>query len=171
MKLFKRMKTLKFYLLALISCMCMNVASAQEKAACRWAFFSAAPESFDDAVVQSAEQDKLGLRVACLKVLMEKSYVYREEIVPGDPTMRTIIRKPDIYNTVHKVEKHLKKEVKKGSITRQEATSDLVHVLEVAIAVIYEGDTEGFESSVRELKSNADEQIALFRQVRLDRFY
>ncbi|MDR1343795.1 MAG: hypothetical protein LBJ39_00420 [Tannerellaceae bacterium] len=185
------MKTLNFYVLVLISCICVDNAFSQNlfadhtdglrkkeeapreadvKPAYEWQFFSSTPASFDESVMQYAGDDYFGQKVACLKTLVEKYYVYKEEIVPGDPNMRTIIRKPDIYNTARKVDKYLRKEVKKGNITLQQATTDLVHVLEVAIAAVDEYDTAGFESSINNLKDNVDRQIAVFKQVKLTKY-
>ncbi|MDR1555561.1 MAG: hypothetical protein LBS88_00845 [Tannerellaceae bacterium] len=144
---------------------------AEEKSDYKWIFYSAVSDSFDDFVLQNAEKDEFGQRVACLKTLVSKYYICKEEIVPGDPTMRTVIRKPDIYNSARKVEKHLKKEVKKGNLTRQQAANELAFVLEVAIAAIDESNTESFESSLSESKSSVNAQINVFRQVKLNHLY
>jgi hypothetical protein len=187
------MKKLKFYLLILISCTGMNNAFSQNllasntgksrdasetasakieaKSNYKWEFYSTVPDSFDESVIRNAEENDFGQRVACLKTLVEKYYVHKEEIVPGDPTMRTIIRKPDIYNTARKVEKHLKKEVKKGNLSMQQATNELVFVLEVTVAAIDETDTRGFESSLNHSKNSVAEQIDVFKQVKLNRLY
>jgi hypothetical protein len=137
----------------------------------KWEFFSAVSDSFDDVILQNAEKDEFGQRVACLKMLVNKYYIRKEEVVPGDPTMRTLIRKPDIYNSVRRVEKHLKKEVKKGNLTRQQAAGELAYVLEVAVAAIDERDTDSFESSLSESKSSVKAQINVFKQVKLNRLY
>jgi hypothetical protein len=187
------MERLKVYFLILVSVACTNDVVAQgflaantgeyrekgdvvsvkteENSGYKWEFFSAVPDSFDEAVRQAAEKNEFGQRVACLKTLVERYYIRREEVVPGDPTMRTFIRKPDVYHSVRRVEKHLRKEVKKGTLTWQQATEELAFVLEVAIAVIDEQDTDSFESSLGESKSNVNAQIEVFRQVKLNRLY
>ncbi|MDR2773347.1 MAG: hypothetical protein LBC19_01160 [Tannerella sp.] len=187
------MVRLKVYFLILISCVCMNNAFSQGFLAAntgeyreksdvvsaeaegnsdyKWEFFSAVSDSFDDAVLLNAEKNEFGQRVACLKMLVNKYYICKEEVVPGDPTMRTLIRKPDIYNSVRRVEKHLKKEVKKGNLTWQQAADELTFVLEVAVAAIDEKDTDSFEASLGESKNSANAQIKVFKQVKLNRFY
>jgi hypothetical protein len=187
------MEKVKFYFLVFISCVCTNNAFSQNFLAAnteehreksevvsakaegntdyKWEFSSAVSDSFDDATLQNAGEDDFGQRVACLKTLVNRYYVYREEIVPGDPTMRTLIRKPDIYNSARKVEKHLKKEVKKGNLTVQQAANELAFVLEVAIAAIDERDTDSFESSLSESKNDVTAQINVFKQVKLNRLY
>lgn len=187
------MKKLNCYLLILISCAGMNNAVSQNllasntgkssdkneatsveteaKAGYKWEFYSIVPDSFDESIIQNAEENNFGQRVACLKTLVEKYYISKEEIVPGHPAMRTMIRKPNIYNTVRKVEKHLKKEVKKGNLSLQQATNELTHVLEVAISAVDEPDTHSFESSLNESKGSVNEQINVFKQVKLNYFY
>ncbi|MDR3367237.1 MAG: hypothetical protein LBO71_09785 [Prevotellaceae bacterium] len=146
-------------------------AKAEAKSTYKWEFYSVMPDSFDASTFRSVEEDDLGQRVACLKTLVDKYYIHKEEIVPGDPTLRTIIHKPNIYNAARKVEKHLKKEIKRGNLTVQQAAEELAFVLEVAIAAIDEADTQSFESSLRASKGSADQQISVFKQVKINRPY
>ncbi|MDR1500121.1 MAG: hypothetical protein LBI58_03985 [Tannerellaceae bacterium] len=145
-------------------------AVAPAEPAPRWRFLSPTPEAFEGEVVSEAGDDYFGERVACLKVIVERYYVYREEIVPGDPNKRTVIRKPEIYSGVRRADKYLKKEVKKGNIGLDEARRDLVHVLEVAIAALDEYDTATFEASVGRTKDDVSRQIAVFKEVELMKY-
>jgi hypothetical protein len=146
-----------------------SAVKAEAKAACRWEFYSTVPDSFSVSQLPYAEEEDFGQRVACLKALVEQYYIHREEVVLGDPTMRTIIRKPNIYHAARKVEKHLKKEIKKGNLTVQQAAGELAFVLEVAIAAVDEPDTYSFETLLSKAKGNAAQQINLFKQVKITR--
>ncbi|MFV0418083.1 MAG: hypothetical protein ACK5KT_05085 [Dysgonomonas sp.] len=137
----------------------------------KWEFDSSVPPTFDENTIQKAEEHEFGTKVACLKVLMEKYYVTKEEVVPGDPMKRTIIKKPNIYNTTRRIEKHLKKELKNGDISLEKATSDFTHILEVSLAIISESQTETFENALDQNKKNVEDQIDVFRQVKINSIY
>lgn len=79
--------------------------------------------------------------------LLESKYTYEVPIVPGNPQMRTMNRKPVIYDAVVKIERHLKKSVKKGEISVETATSDFHKVLDVAFNVLT-SETESFEKAI-----------------------
>lgn len=81
--------------------------------------------------------------------LLESKYTYEVPIVPGNPQTRTMIRKPAIYDAVKKIEKHLKKSVKKGAISAETASSDFNKVLDVAFNILT-AETEGFEKAIEE---------------------
>ena len=80
---------------------------------------------------------------------LESKYTYEVPIVPGNPQTRTMIRKPAIYDAVKKIEKHLKKLVKKGEISTETASSDFNKVLDVAFNVLT-AETERFEKAIAE---------------------
>ena len=136
-----------------------------------WKFDSSVPTTFNNNTLQKAEEHEFGSKVACLKVLMEESFVTQEEMVPGDPMKRTIIKKPNIYNTARKIEKHLKKEVKNGDISLEKATSEFIHVLEVSMAIVNEAETESFEKYLDTKKKNIEDQINIFNQVQINSIY
>ncbi|MDP3916027.1 MAG: hypothetical protein Q8R96_20045 [Bacteroidota bacterium] len=81
--------------------------------------------------------------------LLESKYTYEVPIVPGNPQTRTMIRKPVIYEAVKKIERHLKKLVKKGEITTETASYDFNKVLDVAFNVLT-AETESFEKTIGE---------------------
>ncbi|GAB6122578.1 hypothetical protein [Dysgonomonas termitidis] len=136
-----------------------------------WEFDSSVPSTFDNNTIQKAEEHEFGSKVACFKVLMEEYYVTQEEVVPGDPMRRTIIKKPNIYNTTRKIEKHLKKEVKRGNIPLEKAINDFTHILEVSLTIINEADTEAFEEALDRNKKSIEDQISIFNQVKINNIY
>ena len=86
--------------------------------------------------------------------LLELKYTYEVPIVPGNPQNRTMVRKPVIYDAVIKIERHLKKSVKKGGISTEEASAELNKVLDVAFNVLT-ADTESFETIINKTNDTA----------------
>lgn len=134
-----------------------------------WEFLSAIP-SIDENIIKKSGKHDLGQRVACLKNLMENHYITKEDVIPGDPMMRTIVLKPNVYYTVRKIEKYLKREVKNGDIRLEEASSQMEHILEVALSVI-DNKEESFEIALNKNKKNMENLITLFQQVKLQHIY
>ena len=95
------------------------------------------------------EEYYLGETIATKLYLFESKYTYQVPIVPGNPQTRTVIRKPVIYEAVKKIEKHLKKAVKKGEITSETAQSKFDKVLDVARNILT-ADTARFEKAINE---------------------
>lgn len=91
----------------------------------------------------------LGDQVAQKLYLLESKYTYEVPIVPGNPQTRTMIRKPVIYEAVIKIERYLKKSVKKGGISIETASAELNKVLDVAFNVLT-AETESFEKTISE---------------------
>jgi hypothetical protein len=92
--------------------------------------------------------------------LFESKYTYEVSPVPGNPQSKTVIRKPVIYNAVIKIDKHLKKQLKKGDITNDNAEFVMDKVLETALCVLTI-DTEEFEKSISKT-SNSEALSNLF---------
>ena len=99
---------------------------------------------------------------------LEGLCVKRVPVVPGDPTMRTVIKKGEIYNAVRKVAKGLGEEVKDDKLTDQEADKLLNKVLNVAISAFYTDDSKSFEKALRENKKDYHRLLAVFSQVMLN---
>jgi viroplasmin and RNaseH domain-containing protein len=99
--------------------------------------------------------------------LLESKYTSEVEIVPGNPQTRTVIRKPLIYETVKRIEKLLKKEVKKGTLTSDSATTSLNKVLDVALNILA-SDTENFESAIEALDNTESKLLLFTNQVKLN---
>lgn len=91
----------------------------------------------------------LGKIVSEKLFLLEGKYVYQVPIIPGNPQTRTVIRKPVIYDAVMKIERYLKKSVKKGEMTTEVASADFNKVLDVAFNVLT-AETTDFEKTIKE---------------------
>lgn len=107
----------------------------------------------------------LGKEIAYQFQLIEKLYTFKTPIGPGNPGTKMVIQKPDIYNCIHKINKSLKKQLKKGQISENKARKEMKHYLAVAIAVISQ-DTEEFEAAIKSAKE-IEAQIKIFKNTRL----
>lgn len=107
----------------------------------------------------------LGQEIAYKFHLVEKLYTLKSPIGPGNPGMKTVIQKPDIYNCIYKINNYLKKQTKKGEILEEQAQMDMNHFLSVAIAVISQ-NTEEFEAALNSASSLA-EQIKILKNTAL----
>lgn len=99
---------------------------------------------------------------------LEGLCVKRVPIVPGDPTMRTVIKKGDIFNAVRKVAKGLEQDIKTNHLTDQEADKIMNKVLNVAISAFYSDDSKSFEKALRENKKDYHRLVTVFSQVMLN---
>lgn len=91
----------------------------------------------------------LGIRISEKLYLLEAKYTYQVPIVPGNPQTRTMVRKPVIYDAVRKIERNLKKQVKKGEVSTDVASGEFTKVLDVAINVLT-AETTSFEKAIAE---------------------
>lgn len=89
----------------------------------------------------------LGTRISEKLYLLEAKYTYQVPIVPGNPQTRTMVRKPVIYDAVRKIERNLKKQVKKGEISTEIASGEFNKVLDVAFNVLT-AETASFEKAI-----------------------
>lgn len=135
-----------------------------------WEFYSTQEDPAPGDLAALSLNHKWGKKVAFLYDSFKDVYVVKEEVVPGDPTRRTVIRKPDIYNAVRTIEKGLNREVKKNELTPEKAEAEFTNVLKVALAAI-DSDTETFESALQENKKDAAGLLAVFQRVSLKSIY
>ena len=94
----------------------------------------------------------------------------KEEVVPGEPRRRTVIRKPEIYNAVRTIEKELNRQVRKDLLPQDKAEQEFTGVLKVALAAI-DSDTESFETALQENKKDVSHLLGVFRRVSLKSIY
>ena len=105
----------------------------------------------------------LGDLVAKKIYLFNKFYTSEENLFPGNPATKTIIKKPVIYDAVKRIERDLKKSVRKGEISEAEASSILNTVLDVALNVQTE-DTRDFEKAIVNA-TDTKSKIELFTKI------
>lgn len=102
-----------------------------------------------------------------MKEKIQQMFVTREEIVPGDPITRTVIKKPSIYRSVMTLEKHLKKEVKENRLSVEKATEIFINVQRIALAAIDTFGTEKFEDELNKFRKNPNQLLSVFAKVKL----
>jgi hypothetical protein len=109
----------------------------------------------------------LGDLIAKKIYLLNKFYTSEENLFPGNPAIKTVIKKPVVYESVRQIERDLKKSVKKDEISLIEASSIMNTVLDIALNI----QTEDTKSLENELKNAPDSKskIALYtKRVRLN---
>ena len=130
-----------------------------------WEFYLALKEPTISELADGANF-KFGQEAGCLYNLFMTIYVVREEVVSGDPTRRTVIRKPALYNAVRTVEKELSKELKNGKTTPDEAAKQFIQILKTAIAA-FDSDSESFEQSLYDSRKDINQIKTLFYRVNI----
>jgi len=109
---------------------------------------------------EMAGEHLMGNLIAKKLYLLDKKYTSEKPVVPGNPMTKTVIQKPVIYDAVKRIERHLKREAKKGNIANETAITNMHIVLDVALNILTT-DTEVFEESL-ESRSDIDARIDLF---------
>jgi hypothetical protein len=113
-----------------------------------------------------AESHDLGEMVSKKFYLLDSKYTYEVALIPGNPQSKTMVRKPVIYDSVYKIEKYLKKSVKKDVISVENASTIMNKVLDIANCILTI-DTIDFEKEINKRK-NPQELTQLFmNQVKL----
>lgn len=141
-----------------------------EKREYDWEFWSSVKETFTEEDYREAGNSEFGREVACLMAMYSKQCVKKEQVIEGDPTMRTVIRKPVIYNAVKNIEKYYKRRMKENNVSIGDKQT-LAHVVKVAISTIDGEDTVNFEKVLQQNKKNPEQQIETFQSVNLKNLY
>jgi hypothetical protein len=92
--------------------------------------------------------------------LLDEKYKSQVSLIPGNPQTKTVIQKPVLYDAVKRIEKYLKKSVKKGELSIESATYTFDKVLDIALS-IKNADTKNFEAAISSTE-NEVEKIELF---------
>ena len=83
--------------------------------------------------------------------LFQQTFTYTTPIAPGNPALKTVIRKPPIYNSAIKLDKHYRRQIRKGDRSKQDADLAMAKVLDVAMAAFYD-ISENFEELLKNTK-------------------
>jgi predicted amidohydrolase YtcJ len=175
----------KLYVLTLISLLVFNISFSQdllsyttessaterdnaEKKSPVFEFKAYPRDSYLNSITKEmAGEHLLGELIAKKIYLFNEFYTSEENLFPGNPATKTVIKKPVIYEAVKRIERDLKKSVKKGETSVSEASSILNTVLDVALNVQTE-DTRDFEKAIQNA-GNTKSKIDLFtKMVRLN---
>jgi len=109
----------------------------------------------DKITKEMAGEHVFGDLIAKKVYLLDEKYKSEVALIPGNPQTKTVIQKPVLYDAVKRIEKYLKKSVKKGELPLDSATYTYNKVLDVALS-IKNADTKNFEAAI----SNADTEDA-----------
>ena len=134
-----------------------------------WEFYSTVKEPTAEELA-AAGNHKFGKEIGCLYNAFMETYVVKEEVVPGDPSQRTVLRKQGIQPEVRSIEKQLSKEVKKQTLTKEQAADEFENVLKIALAAI-DSDTNTFEDALQDSKKDYTRLLAIFDNVKLKSLY
>ncbi len=136
----------------------------------QWEFMMAQEEPTSEDLESISGTTKFGKEVAYYYELFKDAYIAKEEVVPGDPTRRTVIRKPDIFNAVMSIEKSLKKAVKKNVLSKEDSGKQFCHVLKASLAAI-DSDTQSLEQVLNENRKNPEALLQIFRNINVKNIY
>ena len=146
------MKT--YYMILLVSFFSLCKTYAQESPSFE---FEEKSDMLDVSEVDPVDIRKhiLGDEIAKKMVLFSDVYTTVEPASPTSPVEKTVIRKPNIYNSVKKLSKYYSKLVKKSQIDSVDAFEKFSHCIDVAISIAYQNTTM-FESELKKTKGPED---------------
>lgn len=72
---------------------------------------------------------------------LKEKYVYKPEATVTTPYPASVTEKPSIYNSMKKLDKYYKKQLKKGNVNEEEVKKNLSKVLAVGFSIRYEDTT------------------------------
>lgn len=120
--------------------------------------------ALDVSSIQTEAKDHpMGDEVAIKLELIKSRYTYIEPASPTSPSNRTIVVKHVIYNSIMKLNRYFKKEIKKGNITKTAAKSVFLQCLNSAL-VLYAEDTEEFENYLKK-RRGPDQIVEAYQKV------
>lgn len=106
-----------------------------------------------------ASSHYLGQDIANKMHLIKETYTYVEQGTPMSPGQKVIVKKPQIYYAIRKLNKYYKKAIKKGSLSEPEAIDLLNETLDKAF-VIFDQETQEFEDYLSKQKKPEDMEQA-----------
>lgn len=107
------------------------------------------------------EEHYLGFYIAQKMQLLKESYTYTEPPTATNPTPRTVVEKPAIYYSVKKVDNYLKRQIKSGDMSNDDALKIMDSVLKVALNVRNQ-ETAKLEEILWNIKSQEEEIVNLY---------
>jgi len=113
------------------------------------------------------EEHYLGGALSAKWNTFNQTYTHVYDVKVGFTNSAVEISKPSVYNAVIKVNNYFKKAVKKGMVTREEATRSLSHIFDCANVICFNPNTTTFEHAAEKTKT-PEEIIGLFEKVRIE---
>ncbi|MFY0686862.1 MAG: hypothetical protein JXQ90_06840 [Cyclobacteriaceae bacterium] len=116
--------------------------------------------------VNDIKKHFLGEEVATKLQLLKETYTYKEKD-PISLSERTVVEKTAIYNSIKKLSKYYKKQLKTGTVTKEDATTQMVNALNIALNIRYQS-TEELEDLLWDIKDPKQLTSLYTSQVKLD---
>ena len=135
----------------------------------QWEFWSAEKAGTANNCPKSMEV-LYGKELGNLLSLVNERFISRERVDAGDPSLRTVVRKPAIYNAVKHIEKYYKQKNKKNDYSMTDRET-FAYVVRVALASVDTENTTDFEQALQEARKSIEKQIACFCRVKLKNIY
>lgn len=110
------------------------------------------------------EEHYLGENVASRWYHVKKLYSYIEKGTPTSPGDKTVIKRPNIYYSLKKIDKNFKKKIKKSLMTNDEAKDLLLNYLNIA-SYLYYCDTKDIENALKKADEPEDME-KIFQRVK-----
>lgn len=105
----------------------------------------------------------LGEEVALKMHLLKETYTYIIPASPQTPGERVEISKPSIYNSLKKLNRYYKKQVKKDILTKEEAAKRFSTFLDIGYSV-FNQNTDELEEALRKVRK-PEEIEAVFSRI------
>jgi len=127
--------------------------------------FDTNPTALDISLVASVDirEHPLGEEVAKKMELLKTRYTYIEPAGPTSPVDKTIVIKPAIYNSIVKLNRFYKSELKDEHLAFADAQKEMLKCLDIAL-MVYSENTEEFEQLLRKVKE-PDEIVDVYNKV------
>ena len=109
--------------------------------------FTTIHEKLGEIDTSSVRNHFLGKEVAVRMHLLDNTYIIRSAPAPGSFSEKVKYRKPVIYNSVFKIERYYRSQVRHKSISVDIAKENMIRIIELSIALVYE-DTGKFEKEL-----------------------
>jgi hypothetical protein len=121
---------------------------------------SISPTEFED-------EHYLGREISLKWNLFLKNYkkIYKQTVGLSGSTVEIV--KPTVFNAVSKINIYYKKKFKSGTLSKDEITLRLNHILDCANLLCYENDTKKVEQDIKNAKEPLD-IVLIFNSIRIN---
>lgn len=142
-----------FYLL--IALFVHIVLMANDSESSKKYFFDTYIQKIDTKDVKEHSKHDLGEDIAKKLTVLENIFITRYDTKIGLSDSEIEIQKPDLLESVEKIDKHFKKKVKKKELNKNDATKELSRLLDIAYTLFYEESNE-IETVLSKIKKAED---------------
>ncbi|ADQ78392.1 hypothetical protein Palpr_0230 [Paludibacter propionicigenes WB4] len=118
-------------------------------------------QSTENVTDEMAGNHFFGNEIAKKMYLFNDHYSYKVPVAPGNSATKTIFRKPEIYLSVKKIERYLKKSVQKGDLNSNVAQKEYDKVLTIALNILDE-NTDKFEQRLKSVSEDAPKLLEVY---------